>query len=224
MSIHDHQLPFLQHLPEELKAQIIPHARLQHVNAGREVFGQGNPAQNLYLLVSGTLRVQKLAETGREMVLYRVHAGESCILTTACLLAHEDYAATGLAETDLDVVVIPQAVFDDLIATSDAFRGLIFKAYSRRITDLLTVIEEVAFRRVDLRLAAKLIEMAGPSDEVRATHQDLAIELGTAREVISRQLQEFQRRGWLSLGRGSLTVQDRTGLNAFAHSDDHPAV
>ncbi|WP_375570624.1 Crp/Fnr family transcriptional regulator [Ahrensia marina] len=223
MTIHDHQLPFLQRLPEELKAHIIRHARLQHVKAGTEVFGPGNPAENLYLLVSGTLRVQKLAETGREMVLYRVHAGESCILTTACLLAHEDYAASGLAETDLDVVVIPQAVFDDLVSTSDAFRNLIFKAYSHRITDLLTVIEEVAFRRVDLRLAAKLLEMADQSDDVNATHQDLAIELGTAREVISRQLQEFQRRGWLSLGRGTLTLIDRAALDRFAHSSDHAA-
>lgn len=194
------------------------HARQQRVKAGTEIFGPGKPAQNLYLLVSGTLRVQKLAESGREMVLYRVHAGESCILTTACLLAHEDYAATGIAETDLEVIAVPQTVFDELIATSEAFRGLIFKAYSRRITDLLTVIEEVAFRRVDLRLAAKLIDLAGDGDEVRATHQDLAIELGTAREVVSRQLQDFQRRGWLALSRGTLTITNRDALARFAQS------
>lgn len=200
------------------------HARQQRVKAGTEIFGPGKPAQNLYLLVSGTLRVQKLAESGREMVLYRVHAGESCILTTACLLAHEDYAATGIAETDLEVIAVPQTVFDELIATSEAFRGLIFKAYSRRITDLLTVIEEVAFRRVDLRLAAKLIDLAGDGDEVRATHQDLAIELGTAREVVSRQLQDFQRRGWLALSRGTLTITNRDALARFAQSASAIAV
>jgi CRP/FNR family transcriptional regulator len=216
--------PFLDHLPEDLQAHIMRHARQQRVKAGTEVFGPGKSAQNLYLLISGTLRVQKLAESGREMVLYRVHAGESCILTTACLLAHEDYAATGIAETDLEVIAIPQAVFDELVATSEAFRGLIFKAYSRRITDLLTVIEEVAFRRVDLRLAAKLIDLAGDGDEVRATHQDLAIELGTAREVVSRQLQDFQRRGWLALSRGTLTITNRDALARFAHSADPIAV
>jgi CRP/FNR family transcriptional regulator len=220
VSIQDHHLPFLQHLPEAPRAYLVRHARVQHVKAGSEVFGPGNPAENLYLLVSGTMRVQKLADSGREMVLYRVHAGESCILTTACLLAHEDYSASGIAETDLDVVVIPQPIFDELIATSDAFRGLIFKAYSRRITDLLTVIEEVAFRRVDLRLAAKLLELAGSEDQVRATHQDLAVELGTAREVISRQLQEFQRRGWLTLARGVLTLTDRDALRRFAHASE----
>jgi CRP/FNR family transcriptional regulator len=216
--------PFLDHLPEDLQAQIMRHARQQRVKAGTEIFGPGKPAQNLYLLVSGTLRVQKLAESGREMVLYRVHAGESCILTTACLLAHEDYAATGIAETDLEVIAVPQTVFDELIATSEAFRGLIFKAYSRRITDLLTVIEEVAFRRVDLRLAAKLIDLAGDGDEVRATHQDLAIELGTAREVVSRQLQDFQRRGWLALSRGTLTITNRDALARFAQSAGSIAV
>jgi CRP/FNR family transcriptional regulator len=213
-------LPFFRHLSDTLKAHLRQHARHRRIAEGTEVFGPGKPADNLYLLVSGILRVQKLAESGREMVLYRVHAGESCILTTACLLAHEDYAATGIAETDLEVIAIPQSIFDELVATSADFRNLIFKAYAQRMTDLLTVIEEVAFRRIDLRLAAKLLELAGETDGVHATHHDLAVELGTAREVVSRQLQEFQRRGWLVLARGELTITNREALHQFARASE----
>ena len=107
------------------------------------------------------------------------------MLTTACLLAYEDYSAEGVAETDVSAVAIPRAVFEDMIARSSVFRRFVFTAYSRRITDLFMVIEEVAFRRVDIRLAQKLLELASGAAALDVTHQRLAAELGTAREVVS---------------------------------------
>ena len=123
------------------------------LNKGALIFGPGNPAENLLLLVSGTVRVQQLSEAGREIVLYRVHAGESCVLTTACLLAFEDYSAEGIAETDLEAIMIPRDVFDELMSMSKDFRAFVFEAYSKRITDLFLVIEEIAFKRMDIRVA-----------------------------------------------------------------------
>jgi CRP/FNR family transcriptional regulator len=179
------------------------------------IFGPGKAPENLLLLLEGTVRVQEVSETGREIVLYRVHAGESCVLTTACLLAYEDYSAEGLAETAVQAVAIPRAVFDSLVATSSSFRQFVFSAYSRRITDLFLIIQEVAFGRVDVRLAQKLIELSRGSQVVKATHQQLATELGTAREVVSRQLQEFVRRGWVSAGRGQVTIEQPAALREF---------
>ena len=149
-------------------------------------------------------------------MLYRVHAGESCVLTTACLLAYEDYRAEGIAETDVSAVAIPRAVFEDMIACSSTFRRFVFTAYSKRITDLFVIIEEVAFQRVDVRLAHKLLELANAGSELRLTHQQLATELGTAREVVSRQLQEFQRRGWISATRGLIELRDAAAMQSFA--------
>ncbi len=180
------------------------------------VFGPGKAPENLLLMLEGTVRVQQLAENGREIVLYRAHAGESCVLTTACLLAYEDYSAEGIAETDIRAVAIPRAVFDDLVANSPVFRNFVFAAYSRRITDLFLVIEEIAFRRMDIRLAKKLLDLGGNSGLVRATHQQMAAELGTAREVVSRQLSEFQRREWVAQSRGEIRIVDQDALKDLA--------
>ncbi|KZL26471.1 Global nitrogen regulator [Pseudovibrio sp. Ad37] len=184
--------------------------------AGTIIFGPGKAPENLLLLLSGSVRVQQLSEGGREIILYRVHAGESCVLTTACLLAYEDYSAEGIAETDTQAVAIPRMVFDDLIAQSETFRRFVFSAYSKRITDLFLVIEEIAFQRMDIRLAQKLLELAGSSKRVATTHQQMAAELGTAREVISRQLREFQRRDWITQSRGTIEIVDRAGLEVLA--------
>lgn len=213
------KFPGLRQLEDTVRKTLVERSRIIQVPKDTVVFGPGKAPDNLLLLVDGTLRVQQLSESGREIVLYRVHAGESCVLTTACLLAYEEYSAEGITETDVEAVAIPKTVFDDLIASSAAFRRFVFTAYSKRITDLFLVIEEVAFRRVDIRLAQKLLELAGGGNSVQATHQQLATELGTAREVVSRLLQEFQRRGWVALSRGSVELTDRGGLRELSDAD-----
>jgi CRP/FNR family transcriptional regulator len=175
------------------------------------MFGPGSPAENLLLLLSGTVRVQQLSEDGREIVLYRVHSDESCVLTTACLLAFE-----GIAETEIEAIMIPRNVFDELMAISKEFRSFVFEAYSKRITDLFLVIEEIAFKRMDVRVAQKLLELQDARFVLRLTHQQLATELGTAREVISHQLKEFERRGWVRLSRGEIELRDVAAIERLA--------
>jgi len=191
------QFPGLSRLEPAVRDVLTAKSAVVAVPEGTVIFGPGKSPENLLLLLDGRVRVQQVSEGGHEIVLYRVEAGQSCVLTTACLLAHEDYAAEGIAETDIRAVAIPRTVFDELVSQSIAFRNFIFTAYARRITDLFQVIEDIAFQRVDIRLAQKLLELARMTDQVRATHQQLSVELGTAREVISRQLGEFQRRGWI---------------------------
>ena len=212
------RFPGLSTLDDSIRATLIERSKIVDLPAGSIIFGPGKAPENLLLLLDGTVRVQQVAENGREIVLYRVQAGESCVLTTACLLAYEDYRAEGLAETAVRAVAIPRAVFEDLIARSGAFRRFVFAAYSKRITDLFIVIEEVAFKRVDIRLAQKLLELGKGAGHVHLTHQQLATELGSAREVISRQLQEFQRRGWVSATRGDIALTDIGALDSFARA------
>lgn len=205
----------LARLEPGVRDRLVAESRVLSVPAGTVVFGPGNPAENLLLLLSGTVRVQQLTEAGREIVLYRVHAGESCVLTTACLMSHEAYTAEGIAETEATAVAIPRAAFDAALGASAVFRQFVFNAYGRRIADLFLTIEEIAFRRVDVRLAQRLLDLAREG-RVRATHAQLATELGTAREVVSRQLAEFQRRGWVELSRGEITLRDTAGIGALA--------
>lgn len=208
----------LKALPAEIRADLVAGSNVVSLPAGTTVFAPGQSADNLLLLLDGTVRVQQRSETGREVFLYRVHAGESCVLTTACMLAFEEYSADGIAETDVTAVAIPRATFDDLVARSAVFRQFVFTAYSRRITDLFTLIDDIVFQRMDVRLAARLLELADAGQVVRATHATLGTELGTAREVISRILAEFQRRGWVEQSRGELRLIGRAGLERLVRS------
>lgn len=206
----------LARLEDSIKATLLERSAVLDAPRGTVIFGPGKSPENMLFLLSGTVRVQQTSENGREIVLYRIHAGESCVLTTACLLAYDDYSAEGIAETDISAAAIPRAVFDDLVSTSAAFRGFVFKAFSKRITDLFLMVDEVAFQRIDVRLAQKLVELAHGGPTVAATHQQLSVELGTAREVVSRALQEFQRRGWVAQSRGSITLRDGAALAELA--------
>lgn len=191
-------------------------ARMVDVPAGTVLFQDGSECSAYVLVAEGSIRVQKVSEGGREIVLYRVEAGQSCVLTTNCLIAREDYAAEGIAESDIRALVVPAATFRALLGQSETFRDFVFAAYAARISDLLMLIEEVAFGRIDVRLAGWLRARADQGGEIRATHQEIATELGTAREVVSRQLKEFERRGWVALRRGRLEVKDRAGLASLS--------
>lgn len=198
---------------------ITARAQVVALPAGTTVFAPGMPAENFLLVLEGTVRVQQVSAGGREIVLYRVTGGESCIMTTACLLSQDTYNAEGVTETPVEAVAVPKTAFDELMARSAEFRQFVFGNYSNRITDLLHVVEEVAFERIDKRLAQKLLERADGGGRLNATHQDLAVELGTAREVVSRHLKEFQRRGWLALTRGQIGLDDCAALQRLAAGD-----
>lgn len=206
-------------LPRGVRDRLRDTAQSVRFKQGQTVFSPDNRPDNLLFLVEGTLRVSQTSDQGREIVLYRVEAGENCVLTTACMLSEEAYNATGIAETDVTAVMIPQHLFDTLAAEQPAFRDFVFAAYSRRLLDLLHVVDEVAFGRIDVRLAARLLALAGDSVEVAATHDDLARELGTAREVVSRVLQDFQKRGLISQSRGRVRLLARADLKRLAGSD-----
>jgi CRP/FNR family transcriptional regulator len=208
--------PGLTALSPDLRQEFISRSRIISLPAGSRIFGPGQAPQNFLLLVEGTLRVQQVSPGGREIVLYRVSAGESCALTTACLMSYGDYLAEAIAETDIRAVAIPRAAFDDLIARSPEFRRFVFTAYSQRVTNLFHVIDDIVFARLDIRLAQRILALAGSGDHLTVTQQQLAAELGTAREVISRLLGEFQRRGWLTVMRGGLTLINREALCQLA--------
>jgi len=210
------RFPRLSRLDDQTKALLLTRSAVVNAPDGTTIFGPGKSPEHMLFLLDGTVRVQQVSDTGHEIVLYRIEAGESCVLTTACLLAYDDYAASGIAETEVEAAAVPRDVFDDLVATSKPFREFVFAAFSKRITDLFLTIDEVAFQRLDVRLADKLLRLAGGTDNIATTHQKLSVELGTAREVISRQLQEFQRRGWIAQARGSVRLTDRTRLSALA--------
>lgn len=209
-------VPALDGLEDTARTRLRALARPAALPAGTRVFGEGSPCHAYLILLSGEVRVQKVAESGREIVLYRVGAGETCVVTTACLMSGVDYDAEGVAETAITAQMLPESGFRELLGLSEAFRDFVFRAYGSRITGLLALIDEVAFGRMDRRLAACLTARARSDNELAATHQDLAVELGSAREVVSRLLKEFERRGWVELSRGRIRLLDRSALDGAA--------
>jgi CRP/FNR family transcriptional regulator len=204
---------------EEAPVRILEQtSHVVNLSAGTKVFEAGMPCDNFLMLLSGRIRVQQVSESGREIVLYRVAGGDTCVLTTAFLLAHGNYSAEGIAETDISGLAVPRAGFDRLMAESKRFRDFVFMAFASRIADLMLLVEEVAFGKVDIRLAQRLLELSKGSGTLTLTHQELAVELGTAREVVSRQLKEFERCGWIRLDRGRIELHNRNALEELAHN------
>ena len=210
------QFPDLAALPASDRAILTDNAQRVTLPAGTTVFAPGLAAESFLLVLDGTVRVQQTSASGREIVLYRVSGGETCIMTTACLLSDEMYSAEGVTESEVHAVAIPKGAFEDALARSAGFRRMVFGEYSHRISDVMHVVEEVAFERLDKRLAQRLLALASADGTLTVTHQDLATELGTAREVVGRQLKELHRRGFVSLARGSISITDRDGLGALA--------
>jgi CRP/FNR family transcriptional regulator, anaerobic regulatory protein len=197
--------------------RLIAATPLLQVPAGVTVFRTGDACERYLMVLEGSVRVQKLAENGREIVLYRVVAGETCVLTTSCLLAGEHYPAEGVTESPVTAVGLPLAQFQEALACSETFRRFVFASFGERLAELMTLVEALAFGRLDSRLAQCLLDRGQSTSRVTITHQQLAAELGSAREVVSRLLKELERHGWIALERGEIAILDAAALARLAN-------
>ena len=202
--------PVLQTLPASLAGQLS--AQALDIPAGTVIFDERQPCQGFPFIVRGGIRVIKLAPNGRELPLYRVLPGETCVITSSCLLGHADYNARGIAESDTTLVLLPRPLFDEAF-NQPAFRDFVFQLFSERISELMQLIEEVAFRKLDQRLAGLLL---GKGQWLHTTHQQLADELGSVREIVSRLLKGFSEQGLVRLGREQIEILDPAGLRRMA--------
>lgn len=208
MDLNEH--PAFASLDPDLRARVEAGCRVMQLPAGQKVFRAGDTCEGLPLVVRGSVRVQMTGCSGHEIVLYRIGDADLCTLSIGCLMAGRGYRAEAIVETPTTVIFLPHGLFDDLVAGSAPFRQRIMAAYGERLDTLMMLVEEVAFRRMDDRIAEWLRGHVGDSP-VQITHQALAAELGTAREVVSRVLKEFERQGWIRLGRGRIEILgDRT--------------
>ncbi|PKO87429.1 MAG: transcriptional regulator [Betaproteobacteria bacterium HGW-Betaproteobacteria-10] len=206
--------PPLSGLSTEQLAALLQAQALMHLPAGTQVFAEHQPCNGFPLLLEGSIKVVKLAASGRELLLYRVTPGGSCIISSSCLLGHSDYNARGIAETPITLVALPAASFTKLMLEHAAFRDFIFHLFAERIGELMQLVEEVAFARLDQRLAKLLL--ARQQDVLHVTHQQLADELGSVREIVSRLLKGFAAQNLVTLGREQLSIINRPGLQKLA--------
>ncbi len=207
-----HLYPALQGLePRELE-RLLAGAQLLELATGTALFGAGAPCRQFPFVLQGSIRVAKVGD-GRELQLYRVGPGESCVLTSSCLVGGSDYPASGVVAADVKLVVLPRAAFDALMASHAPFRQYVFSLFAERLADLMSLVEAVAFHKLDRRVAAAIL---GRGRVVALTHQQLADEVGSVREIVTRVLRGFADAGWVQLARGSIELVDPGALRQLA--------
>ena len=203
----DH-LPFMQDADQHLIREFQQAARLVRIPAGKDVFVEGDFPDSIALLISGIVRVYKIGQTGREITLYRFGLGESCVLTANAILSSKSFPAIATVEKDIEAVIIPAETFRQWVKKFDVWREFIFDLLSDRISILMTIVDEILFRRMDERVAGWLLKRTSTEFVVETTHQEIAIEMGSSREVISRILENLEQDGMIKRGRGSIELVD----------------
>ena len=184
-----------------------------NVEAGNVLFRQGDSCAGFVQVHSGAVRVVMQASNGREMVLYYVRPGEICMQTFACLTQNKEYAAEGVADTDCQITIIPKDRFHSLMRDDAEFRDAVYASIAERFSDFEHAVQSLAFSPLNARLAEALLRLSETSDTIQATHERLASEIGSSREVVSRQLSAFAQQGVISLSRGQVHILDRDALS-----------
>jgi CRP/FNR family transcriptional regulator len=191
---------------------LLPALATMTVPAGTQLFRETDACQGFPLVLRGEVRVSRSAPNGRELELYRVAPGEMCLVSSASLFAEQPLSARGVATTDTTLCLLAPPQFRQALADAD-FRQYVLGLFAARMADLTGLIEAIAFQKLDSRLAAALL---GHGTTLKTTHQALADELGTVREIVSRLLHRFERDGLVELSRESITIRDSARLRAVA--------
>jgi CRP/FNR family transcriptional regulator, anaerobic regulatory protein len=191
----------------ELMTQLLSLARRQPFPVGTHLYWEGDSCTGIAFLLSGSVRVYKSGETGREITLYEIGPGETCILNASCILGDNAYPANAVTISAGELVLIPALDFRRLLEDHEGLRSFVFSLLSERFGEVIELVNEVAFRRMDERMREYLIEKSGDGI-LQATHQKIASDLGTSREVVSRLLKDFERQGRVMLGRNEIRLAD----------------
>lgn len=197
-----------------MDSRLLDAAQTVSVPSGEVAFRKGDACRNFILVLAGCVRVQLSSEGGREVTLYRVRPGDTCALTTSCLVGKEDYPAEAIVEEDVTALMIPDSEFRQALLDSEPFRLFVFRGFSGRLCAIVSRMEMVTLRTIDERLAAQLLK-GGVDVLSKVTHQGLASEIGTAREVVSRKLSSFESDGLIKSSRGRIEILDREKLAAL---------
>ncbi len=206
------QFPMFKNAEPDILRAIQQDAFHAEVPAGHEIFYPGDDVNAIALLLAGTVRVYKMGETGREITLYRFISGESCILTANAILNNQTFSAIAQVEEDATAIMIPAKSFSNWVNSYTIWRDFFYNLLAQRLSSVLEIVDEVTFRRLDVRIATFLLEQSPNQNLISMTHQEIADELGSSREVISRILGTIANNKIIHLGRGTIEILERDKL------------
>ena len=182
------------------------------LQVGQVAYELEAPCPNYLMCIAGRTRIYRTNEAGREMLLYKVEDGGTCVLTTQCLLSHTNFPAESVAETRTELAAIPASSFYSFMAELPPFRDFVLGDYTRLLGTMFSYVDALAFQTVEQRLARRLLVEAGEALVVERTHQQLASDIGSVREIVSRHLGSWEKKGWVSNARGQIRILDRAAL------------
>ena len=197
--------PIFKDSDNSLVDSILSASPCQSFFSHTQLYLEGDRCPGIAFVLSGEIRVYKIGETGREITLYEIYPGETCILNAACILSHRNYPANAVGLIDGTMLYLPEGDFRRLLAEHPIMRTFIFSLFSQRFGEIIELIEEVTFGKMDVRLEDYLIEKA-ENDQLNTTHQNIANDLGTSREVVSRLLKDFEHKGRIALFRNHIRL------------------
>jgi CRP/FNR family transcriptional regulator, anaerobic regulatory protein len=216
------QLAIYTGAPPALQGRIADAASHVSLGVGDVFYREGDVSGVFAMVGRGDIRVFKTSGTGREISLYHVQDGEPCLVNMLCVFLGRPAMASARVEALTEAVAIPGPTFRDWVRSEDSVRNFVFATMATRLVDVMTLVEEVAFHKMDVRLAELLLRRFShkgvPLRVAETTHEELAAELGTAREVVSRLLKEFERTGMVSVARGRLELRDGAQLRRMVET------
>jgi CRP/FNR family transcriptional regulator len=193
-----------------LKEKLVKEANYQSLPAGFLLFPEGAGCSQVGFVGRGNIRVFKTGETGREITLYHVQAGDGCVLNLSCGFSNRTYPATALVTAPTEIVTYPTETFKNYMR-EESIQNFVFNLFATRFSQVITLIEEIVFRKMDQRLTEFLSEKfenkGRPIIRLKITQEQIATELGTAREVVNRLLKEFERIGAIENARGLIKLK-----------------
>ena len=197
---------------------LLQNASSMGASKGDVLFRPNDEVQGFILLLSGHVGVYMTGQGGRDILLYDIKRGQTCVQTTLGLMGGNAYSAEAVCETDCAFVLLPRPLFDTLLQTSPIFRKYVFSSFSERMQNMMRLLEQIAFVRIEARLATALLERADSNNQIKATHQELATMIGSAREVVSRRLEGFAKQDAVQLDRGVVTITDSNTLKELSQT------
>ena len=209
--------PFLKKLSSKEKNAFLTQVQPINMAKDRAIYFEGDCCQSLPLIISGSLRIYKLGESGREITLYHLEPGDSCILTASSIISHKNFPAFAVTQTDVEAITIPASSLRNWVRHNPIWQDYICGLFSHRLANMIEIVEEIAFRRMDCRIASYLLKISNTSAEtIPKTHLEIAQELGTSREVVSRILKTFEKEELISLSRKLIQLNNWEKLEVVA--------
>ena len=207
--------PFWHKLAPETKRDFLTQSQHISLPAERFIALEGDVCNHLPLVISGSVRVYKIGESGREITLYHLDRGDSCIMTASSIISQKVFPAFAVTETEVEAITIPANSLKQWVEQNPVWQEYIFGLFSQRLGNVIEIVEEVAFGRMDYRIASYLLDNADRQKNIQITHEAIAQELGSSREVVSRILKTFEKQGLLSLSRGKIELKNLSELSKF---------